>query len=74
MAPSKYSAEEVIGKLRQVDAMRTLGRSVGEALQSAGLSQTSYYRWRSQYDGLTRTLRGSSRPSTPGAKSKRDLE
>jgi transposase len=52
----QYSAEE---KIRIV-----LGLSVGEALQSIGVSETTYYRWRSDYGGLTRTLRSSCGPST----------
>jgi putative transposase len=64
MAAKKYCAEEIVEKLRQVDLMTSLGLSVGEALQSIGVSETSYYRWRSEYGGLTRTLRSSSWPST----------
>jgi putative transposase len=63
MAAKKYSAEEIVEKLRQVDLMISRGWSVGGALDSVGVSQATYYRWRSKYGGLTRTLRLSVAPA-----------
>jgi putative transposase len=42
MAAKKYCAEEIVEKLRQVDLMTSLGLSVGDALQSIGVSETTY--------------------------------
>ena len=57
MATKKYSDDGVLEKLREIDFLISLGLSVGFALQSSGVSQSSYYRWRTEYGGLARTLK-----------------
>jgi hypothetical protein len=59
MSSKKYSAEEIVAKLPQVDQLTSLGRSVDEALISVGVTEVAYHRWRSEYGGLVRTLRSS---------------
>jgi putative transposase len=63
MVRKKYNAEVIVAKLRQVDELTSLGRSVGEALLSIGVTEVAYQRWRSEFGGLARTLRPSCRPS-----------
>jgi putative transposase len=57
VARKKYSAEEIVAKLCQVDVMISMGRGIAEALESIGVTEVAYYRWQSEYGGLTRTLR-----------------
>jgi transposase-like protein len=48
----RHSAEQIVKKLRDVDAMLASGKSVGEILQSLGISEATLGRWRSQYGGM----------------------
>jgi len=52
MARKRHSAEEIVTKLRQVDVLSSQGRSVAEAIRSIGVTEVTYYRWRSEYGGL----------------------
>jgi len=55
----RYSAEEIVAKLRQVDVMIAMGRPFVEALDLVGVPENAYARWQIEYGGLTRTLRPS---------------
>jgi transposase-like protein len=59
MARKRYSFEEIVAKLRLVDELMSQGWPVAEAVRSIGVTEVSYYRWRSEYGGLIRTLRES---------------
>jgi transposase-like protein len=48
----RYKAEQIIGLLRQAEVELAQGRSVGEVCRGLGVSEASYYRWRSEYGGL----------------------
>lgn len=48
----RHSAEQIIKKLRDADAMLAAGKSVGEVLQSLEISEPTLSRWRSQYGGM----------------------
>jgi transposase-like protein len=52
MARKRHTAEEIVGKLRQVDVLTAQGRSVAEAVRAIGVTEVTYYRWRSEYGGL----------------------
>ncbi|ESZ60210.1 hypothetical protein X727_31035 [Mesorhizobium sp. L103C119B0] len=52
MARKRHSAEEIVTKLRQVDVLSSQGKSVAEAIRSIGVTEVTYYRWRSEYSGL----------------------
>ena len=49
---NKHKAEEIVGKLRQVDVFTAQGRPVAEAVSSIGVTEVTYYHWRSEYGGL----------------------
>ena len=49
MARKRHTAEEIVAKLRQVDVQ---GRQVADAVRSIGVTEVTYYRWRSEYGGL----------------------
>jgi putative transposase len=52
MPRKRHKAEEIVTKLRQVDVLTAQGRPVGEAIRSIGVTEMTYYRWRSEYGGL----------------------
>jgi transposase-like protein len=52
MATKRHTAEEIVAKLRQVDVLVAQGRAVSDAVRSIGVTEVTYYRWRSEYGGL----------------------
>lgn len=48
----RHSAEQVIRKLRDADAMLDAGKSVGEVVQALEVSEATLHRWRNQYGGM----------------------
>ena len=52
MAAKRHKAEEIMVKLRQVDVLNGQGKSMAEAIRSIGVTEVTYYRWRSGYGGL----------------------
>ena len=52
MARKRHKVEEIVAKLRQVEVLTAQGRPVAEAGRSIGVTEVTYYRWRSQYGGL----------------------
>ena len=52
MANKKYSAEQVVAKLRQIEVLQAGGKSIPMACKEAGITDVTYYRWRREYGGL----------------------
>jgi putative transposase len=52
MGKKRHSAEEIVSKLRQVDVLTAQDRTVAEAIRQIGVTEVTYYRWRSEYGGL----------------------
>ncbi len=52
MPRKRHRAEEIVTKLRQVEVLTAQGRPVAEAIRSIGVTEVTYYRWRSEYGGL----------------------
>jgi putative transposase len=52
MARKRHTAEEIVAKLRQVDVLTSQGQAVSEAIRMIGVTEVTYYRWRSEYGGL----------------------
>jgi putative transposase len=52
MPRKRHKAEEIVAKLRQVEVLSGQGQSVAEAIRSIGVTEVTYYRWRSEYGGL----------------------
>jgi putative transposase len=48
MRKSKYTEEQIIGFLRQVEA----GMSVKELCRKHGFSDASFYKWRTKFGGM----------------------
>ena len=52
MPTKRHKPEEIVAKLRQVDVLRSQGRSVADAIRSIGVTEVTYYRWRQEFGGL----------------------
>ena len=52
MPKKRHKAEEIVAKLRQVEVLTAQGKPVAEAIRSIGVTEVTYYRWRSEYGGL----------------------
>ncbi len=52
MPRKRHKPEEIIAKLRQVDVLASQGQTVADAVRSIGVTEVTYYRWRSEYGGL----------------------
>ncbi|MGZ9111909.1 MAG: IS3 family transposase [Rhodoplanes sp.] len=52
MPKKRFSAEQIVTLLRQIEVSMAQGKSAPEACRVAGISQHSYYRWRKEYGGL----------------------
>ena len=52
MARRKYSAEEIVNKLREGEVLIAGGATVAEASRKLGISDQTYYKWRREYGGL----------------------
>ena len=48
MRKSRYSEEQIIRVLRQVES----GQMVKDVIREHGVSEQTYYRWKSKYGGL----------------------
>ena len=52
MARKRYTAEQIIGYLRQAEVMIGVGKSMVEVLRELDITANTYYRWRKEYGGL----------------------
>jgi transposase-like protein len=52
MAKTRYTAEEIIHLLREVDVLLGQGKSIAEASKAIGVTDHTYFRWRKQFGGL----------------------
>ena len=60
----KHSPEEIVAKLRRVEALTADGATVADAVRDIGVTVVTYYRWRKKYAGIGK----------PEARRLRDLE
>jgi putative transposase len=52
MPRKRFSAEQIVVLLRQIEVLMWQGEAAPVACREAGISQQSYYRWRKEYGGL----------------------
>lgn len=52
MKRKRHSAEQVVTKLREADAMLTAGASMAQVCQRLEISEATFHRWRNQYGGM----------------------
>ena len=49
---NRHTPEQIVSKLRDADVMLNSGKELGVVLQSLGVSDATYHRWRRQYGGM----------------------
>ncbi len=58
---TRHGAEQIVAKLQQADVALGKGLKVPEVCKQLGISEQTYYRWRTKYGGMnpqmTRQLR-----------------
>ncbi len=52
MAKRKHTADEIINKFREAEAVISAGNTFAEAARRIGVSEQTFYRWRAEYGGL----------------------
>ena len=52
MARKRFTAEQIIHKLREAEVIIAKGKLVPEACRQIGVTQQTFYRWRKEYGGL----------------------
>lgn len=52
MAKKTFSAEQIIGKLREAEVLTSQGKTVEEVCRALSISDQTYYRWRKEYGGM----------------------
>ncbi len=52
MPKKRYTAEEIIHKLREADVLLGQGQTVPQVSRKLGIVDQTYYRWRKAYGGM----------------------
>lgn len=52
MPKKRFSSEQIIAKLRQIEVQLGQGKSIALACKDAAILEQSYFRWRKEYGGL----------------------
>lgn len=52
MKKKKHTPEQIIQKLRKVEALRAEGATVASAVKQIGVSEQTYYAWKRKYHGM----------------------
>jgi putative transposase len=52
MSRKRYSAEQIISKLREAEVLIAKGQSISQAAKALGITDQTYYRWRKEYGGM----------------------
>lgn len=52
MTRKRFSAEQIVNKLRQAEVLLSQGQNVVQACKAIGITEQTYYRWRKEYGGL----------------------
>jgi putative transposase len=52
MSRKRFTPEQVIGMLREVDVGLSRGLNVGQICRDLQITEQTYYRWRREYGGM----------------------
>ena len=52
MSRKRFSAEQIVPKLRTVEVELSKGSTVAKACKKIGVTEQTYYRWKKDYGGL----------------------
>lgn len=48
----RFTTEQIIRMLREAESKLASGQEVAQVCRQLGISESSYYRWKSHYDGM----------------------
>jgi putative transposase len=52
MSRKRFSAEQIITKLREAEVELAKGKTVVKVVRKLGITEQTYYRWRKEYGGM----------------------
>jgi transposase-like protein len=52
MSRKRYTAEQIIGKLREAEVALAQGQTAAQVCRTLGIAEQTFYRWRRGYGGL----------------------
>ena len=52
MASKRYSVEQIVAKLREMERLQGQGLTIPQACKRIGISDQTFYRWRLKYGAL----------------------
>ena len=52
MGKKKFTAEQIISKLREAEVLQSSGQSITEVCRQIGIKEQTYYKWRKEYGGM----------------------
>lgn len=55
MKKKKHTPEQIITKLRKVEALTAEGATIAEAAKQIGVADQTVYRWKKQYGGMDKS-------------------
>ena len=53
MAKKRYSPEQIIQSLRELEIHTSEGKIIAQSVRQIGVTEQIYYRWRKKYDGFS---------------------
>ena len=53
MAKKRYSPEQIIQSLREVEIHTSEGKTIAQSVRQIGVTEQTYYRWRKEYGGFS---------------------
>lgn len=55
MARKRYSDDDILRLLREIEVHLSSGKDVAVAYRAAGVSDATYYKWRKKFGGMGRS-------------------
>jgi len=52
MKRNRFSAEQIVNKVRQAEVLLSQGQTVAQVSKTLGVTEQTYYRWRKEYGGI----------------------
>jgi putative transposase len=52
MGKIRFTAEQIISKLREAEVLHSNGQSIAEVCRQIGIKEQTYYKWRKEYGGM----------------------
>lgn len=52
MKRQRFSAEQIVNKLRQAEVLLAQHQTIAQVSKALGITEQTYYRWRKEYGGV----------------------